>query len=103
MSEFLSWSDAAIGTWGSSIFTWEEVALVQDIINNGGVDTTSVYNYTNKLSTKKKKKLIKIIVKLKNEEYIKSVYKSDKVVKIDINDIEFLIKNKDQVKVTVIN
>jgi len=101
MKEFLKWSDIRIGTWNSNPFTWDDVALIEEIEVVGGGNLDSSLAYVNKLPKKRKLQLIKIILTLQNKEFIETKYKNSKHIKINIDDIKLLLENKPKVTAIV--
>lgn len=100
MKEFLNWNDIRVGLWNSNPFTWEDVALTEEVLSSGGGIPEVIVPKVNKLSKKKRKKLIRIILTLKGEEYIEEKYKNDIPI-ITVEDIEFLLLNKSKIVVEV--
>lgn len=101
MKEFLNWSDVRIGTWNSNPFTWEDVALVDDLVASSGGNLSLAVAKANKLPKKKKLQLIKIILTLQNEEFIESKYKQDKNITIHVDDVKFLLENRNKITAIV--
>ncbi len=101
MGDFLTWSDSATGTWGGNDFSWEDVSLIDEIIQSGGGVANNILSYANSLPKKRKLQLIKIILTLQNKDFIESKYKKDIPIKIHINDIKFLLENRSKITVIV--
>lgn len=101
MKEFLNWSDVRIGTWNSNPFTWEDVALVDDLVASSGGNLSLAVAQANKLPKKKKLQLIKIILTLQNEEFIESKYKQTKNITIHVDDVKFLLENRNKITAIV--
>lgn len=65
-------------------FTWDDCALVQELVDMGPPGDTPIFHS----APEKRKKLIKLICKVKNETYIEEKQIGD--VKIKATDIELL-------------
>lgn len=80
--------------WNNNPYIWNkvEIEVVQEVeaYINGGISPDVAVN---KLNSKKKKILIKLITKVKGEEYIEEKYKNTKNIKISAKDINLLINN----------
>lgn len=100
--EFLKWSDSRVGTWEGNSFIWKDVFLIDEIIRSGGGNIQSISQIANKLPKKKKRRLITIILGLKNNEYTQSKYKSDDDYKITVEDIKLLIDSRQKI-ITMVN
>lgn len=79
--------------WNNNPYIWNavEIEIIQEIearINGGMAPDIAV----NKLKPKKKKVLIKLIARIKGEDYNIEKYKNNNI-KISANDINLLIQN----------
>ena len=99
MSEFLRWNDSRIGVWNSNPFIWSDVALVEEIISAGAGNVINILNYANKLPKKKKLQLIRIILTLQHKDFIENKYKTNTPISIHIDDIKFLLENRNSINV----
>ncbi len=86
----LTWSQTSYPIlWNNNPYTWNEVQILQEVesqIQQGIAPTVAV----NKLNSNKKRILIKLIARIKGEEYNVEKYKSDNI-KISAKDIKLLI------------
>ena len=82
MKVFLSWDDARAGVWSSTLFTWDDVALVEQLISSSGGNPNVGLQIAKKLTKKKKIQLIKILATLIGEEFKESKYIDKKDKKI---------------------
>lgn len=93
MLEYLKWNDIRSGIWGSTTFTWSEVAIIVEIQGMiGGSSTEAIYDRLKKEPKQKKKKIISIIAKLEGKEYKESKERSNKKIEITIKDVEILVE-----------
>jgi hypothetical protein len=91
------WANANI-SWINADWTWEECQVVQDIISGipmDGVDATTliqpwIQEPWNPYRSEKKKKLIRLICKIKGQDYDESKPVSD--YKINVDDISMVVK-----------
>lgn len=97
LKEFLVWNDPRIGFWNNPPrnFTWEDVSLITEILTQGGGSFQQTKDYINKqLDKEKKKRLIKIILFIRNPYYQRIV--EEKEVRTDIKitnkDLKILLK-----------
>jgi hypothetical protein len=88
----LKWSQSEYPIlWNNNPYTWNEAQVLQEVesqIQHGGAPLKVV----NKLDSNKKRVLIKLIAKIKGEEYNVEKYKSDNI-KISAKDVKLLIHN----------
>lgn len=79
--------------WSSANWLWSECQLVNDLVQqlNGGIDSSKIYDDDLwKTDTEKRKRLIRLICKIKNETFDES--KEIKNIKIKIDDIKLVVK-----------
>lgn len=91
------WSKTPI-LWKSANWLWSECQLVGEIIQEfqGGVDASKLYEETYEPSwmkddKEKKKRLIRLICKVKNEKYDETK-EFDPNIKIKIEDVKLVVK-----------
>lgn len=91
--------------WNLSDWTWSECQLVSDLLTNFvGIDARIIQEETLKPFWEKdknrKKRFIKLICKVKNEEYIeiKEVYDD---IKINVEDIRLVVKTLTDIKLSI--
>ena len=91
---YLNWNDIRIGTWDNNPFTWDDVAILEEIFPGGteGHNPYDVYRNVNGKSEDKKKKIIKIVAKLEGKEFKEEKYKNNKKIKITVKDVNILFK-----------
>jgi len=96
--------DTTCDNWNSFCYKWDDCTLIEEI-GGAGKPPEEVWNAYKHLDKKKKKKLIKIIVWLKDE-----IFEEEKPVEdynITVDDIKLLLedykKHKDEIKITVSN
>ena len=84
-------------------FTWDDVALVEEVVEAVQEAGGSVIDGISKLEPEKKKRFIKLICKVKGIE----TYSGQKTIRDDINvsaeDVEFVIKEVLGIDLTVEN
>ena len=84
-------------------FTWDDVALVEEVVEAVQEAGGSVIDGISKLKPEKKKRFIKLICKVKGIE----TYSGQKTIRDDINvsaeDVEFVIKEVLGIDLTVEN
>jgi hypothetical protein len=94
MKVYLKWEDIRVGKWDSNPFTWDDVAIIEEILSGGtdGYNPYDVYREIEKKSDDKKKKIVKIIAKLEGKEFSEEKYKKKKV-KVTIKDVKILFES----------
>lgn len=79
--------------WNNNPYIWShvEIEVIQEVESyiNGGISPNIAVN---KLNSKKKKILIKLITRIKGEEYNDEKYKNQNI-KISAKDVNLLIQN----------
>ncbi len=95
----ITWSTANI-LWNSNSFTWDEVQLVEEIIQRGGGNIEDDMPW---MKPEKKKKLIKLILKVKGETLTESKTKPIKQYKIKAEDVRLVVKEVSGVELTTEN
>jgi hypothetical protein len=90
------------GTWDGFCHLWDDCIL---IIGGAGAAPEEAWDAYRKLSRKKKKKVIRVIVTLKGEEFEESKEVED--YNITVDDIKLLLeeykKYQEEIKITVSN
>lgn len=98
----VTWDNANI-LWNLNSFTWDEVQLVEEIVETiqqgGGV----IEDDMSWMKPKKKKQLIKLILKIKGETLTESKTKPIKQYKIKAEDVRLVIKEVNGVELTTEN
>ena len=95
----VTWDTANI-LWNSNSFTWDEVQLVEEIIQRGGGNIEDDMPW---MKPEKKKKLIKLILKVKGETLTESKTKLIKQYKIKAEDVRLVVKEVSGVELTTEN
>ena len=100
------------GTWGTVCNLWSEcITEVVDIIGGGARDPQEwhdppFYEELEKYQQKypqKKEILIKIYVKCVNKKYNKTIVVPETKVKVNVQDVEFILKTLNEVGVDIKN
>ena len=98
----INWNTANI-LWNSNSFTWDEVQLVEEIVETvqqrGGI----IEDDMSWMKPKKKKQLIKLILKIKGETLTESKTKPIKQYKIKAEDVRLVVKEVSGVELTTEN
>jgi len=98
----VTWDSANI-LWNLNSFTWDEVQLVEEIVETiqqgGGV----IEDDMSWMKPKKKKQLIKLILKIKGETLTESKTKPIKQYKIKAKDVRLVIKEVNGIELTTEN
>jgi len=98
----VTWDSANI-LWNLNSFTWDEVQLVEEIVETiqqgGGV----IEDDMSWMKPKKKKQLIKLILKIKGETLTESKTKPIKQYKIKAEDVRLVIKEVNGIELTTEN
>ena len=98
----INWNTANI-LWNSNSFTWDEVQLVEEIVETvqqrGGI----IEDDMSWMKPKKKKQLIKLILKVKGKTLTESKQKSIKQYKIKAKDVRLVVKEVSGVELTTEN
>lgn len=98
----VTWDTANI-LWNSNSFTWDEVQLVEEIVETvqqrGGI----IEDDMSWMKPKKKKQLIKLILKVKGETLTESKTKPIKQYKIKAEDVRLVIKEVNGIELTTEN
>jgi len=98
----INWNTANI-LWNSNSFTWDEVQLVEEIVETvqqrGGI----IEDDMSWMKPKKKKQLIKLILKVKGETLTESKTKPIKQYKIKAEDVRLVIKEVNGIELTTEN
>ena len=98
----VTWDNANI-LWNLNSFTWDEVQLVEEIVETiqqgGGV----IEDDMSWMKPKKKKQLIKLILKIKGETLTESKTKPIKQYKIKAEDVRLVIKEVNGIELTTEN
>jgi len=98
----INWDTANI-LWNSNSFTWDEVQLVEEIVETvqqrGGI----IEDDMSWMKPKKKKQLIKLILKVKGETLTESKTKPIKQYKIKAEDVRLVIKEVNGIELTTEN
>ena len=95
----ITWSDNDI-IWNLNSFTWDEVQLVQEIIQQGGGVIEDDMPW---MKPKKKEQLIKLILKIKGKTLTESKQKQIKQYKIKAKDVRLVVKEVSGVELTTEN
>ncbi len=95
----ITWNNANFA-WDLNSFTWDEVQLVEEIIQRGGSNIKDDMSW---MKPKKKKKLIKLILKVKGETLTESKTKPIKQYKIKAEDVRLVVKEVSGVELTTEN
>ena len=96
----ITWDTANI-LWNSNSFTWDEVQLVQEILQKGGGG--NIEDDMPWMKPEKKNKLIKLILKVKGETLTESKTKPIKQYKIKAKDVRLVIKEVNGIELTTEN
>ena len=98
----VTWDSANI-LWNLNSFTWDEVQLVEEIVETiqqgGGV----IEDDMSWMKPEKKKQLIKLILKVKGETLTESKTKPIKQYKIKAEDVRLVIKEVSGIELTTEN
>lgn len=89
--QYLTWEQTQYPIqWDNNPYTWEEVFVLIEIAEQigGGGNYQDVYKH---LEPKKKKVLIKLIAKVKGEEFVEEKYKQEDI-NVTAQDIELVLK-----------
>jgi len=95
----ITWNTANI-LWNSNPYTWNEVQLVEEIIQRGGGNIEDDMPW---MKPEKKKKLIKLILKVKGKTLTESKTKPIKQYKIKANDVRLVVKEVSGIELTTEN
>ena len=95
----ITWNNANF-KWNSNPYTWDEVQLVEEIIQRGGGNIEDDMPW---MKPEKKKKLIKLILKVKGETLTESKTKPIKQYKIKAEDVRLVVKEVSGVELTTEN
>ena len=95
----ITWNTANI-LWNSNPYTWNEVQLVEEIIQRGGGNIEDDMPW---MKPEKKKKLIKLILKVKGKTLTESKTKPIKQYKIKAEDVRLVIKEVSGIELTTEN
>tara|TARA_Y100000389_G_scaffold166237_1_gene170848 strand:+ start:1232 stop:1543 length:312 start_codon:yes stop_codon:yes gene_type:complete len=98
----ITWNNANF-KWNSNPYTWDEVQLVEEIVETiqqrGGI----IEDDMSWMKPEKKKKLIKLILKVKGETLTESKTKPIKQYKIKAEDVRLVVKEVSGVELTTEN
>jgi len=98
----ITWNNANF-KWNSNPYTWDEVQLVEEIVETiqqrGGI----IEDDMSWMKPKKKKQLIKLILKVKGETLTESKTKPIKQYKIKAEDVRLVIKEVNGIELTTEN
>lgn len=95
MAELLTWNDVRAGTWDGARYTWNEAQLIAEIRDLGGKSGATkrkLEKTLNKQSEEKKERIVKLVAKIQGVEYKQEKPRTNKKIKITIEDVEVLIK-----------
>ena len=102
MATKIKW-DKADFKWNENPHKWDEVLLVEEIVEAGGGTIEGVATAVDNLDLEKKKRFIKLVCKIKGIE----TYSGQKTIRDDINvsadDIELVVKEVLGIDLTVEN
>ena len=98
----ITWDTANI-LWNSNSFTWDEVQLVQEIVETIQRGGGNIEDDMSWMKPKKKKQLIKLILKVKGETLTESKTKPIKQYKIKAEDVRLIVKEVSGVELTTEN
>jgi hypothetical protein len=84
MDNCFNWEDADF-LWDNNPYTWDEVCLVEQIMN-GALDPSNINNWP----PEKKKLLVKLIVEVNGGKFKESKYKPN--AKIRVSDVKKVIE-----------
>ena len=98
----ITWNNANF-KWDSNPYTWDEVQLVEEIVETiqqrGGI----IEDDMSWMKPKKKKQLIKLILKIKGETLTESKTKPIKQYKIKAEDVRLTLKEVSGIELTTEN
>ena len=98
----ITWNNANF-KWDSNPYTWDEVQLVEEIVETiqqrGGI----IEDDMSWMKPEKKKQLIKLILKIKGETLTESKTKPIKQYKIKAEDVRLVVKEVSGVELTTEN
>ena len=98
----ITWNNANF-KWNSNPYTWDEVQLVEEIVETlqqrGGIIEDDMFW----MKPEKKKQLIKLILKIKGETLTESKTKPIKQYKIKAEDVRLVVKEVSGVELTTEN
>lgn len=99
MNNCTFWSNTGV-QWVNSNWTWSECQLIEEIIQSGGVDATTLLPSwveepwdpyrAGEEEKKKRKRIIKLICKVKDIKYDEE--KMTKDFKITVDDVKMIVK-----------
>lgn len=114
---YINWEDDDF-TWDSEIRNWEEVYdIIEDLVGGGARDPQywgdgnykkpeynevkhEIERNLEKLTDKKKQKLIEVLVTIDGEKYKEIKTKNVKDIKISVKDVETIAKNYLNIEIT---
>ena len=92
VKKYLTWEQTEYPIqWDNNPYTWDEVFVLIEIaqaVGGGGYTPHDAYKH---LDEKKKKVLIKVIARVKGEEFSEEKYKQDGI-EVTAEDIELVLK-----------
>ncbi len=91
VKKYLTWDQTEYPIqWDNNPYTWEEVFVLIEVAEaiGGGHTPHDAYKH---LEERKKKVLIKVIAKVKGEEFSEEKYKQENI-KVTTEDIELVLK-----------
>jgi hypothetical protein len=98
----ITWNNANF-KWNSNPYTWDEVQLVEEIVETiqqrGGI----IEDDMSWMKPEKKKQLIKLILKIKGETLTESKTKPIKQYKIKAEDVRLTLKEVSGIELTTEN
>tara|TARA_R110001599_G_C12083357_1_gene645344 strand:- start:16 stop:327 length:312 start_codon:yes stop_codon:yes gene_type:complete len=98
----ITWNNANF-KWDSNPYTWDEVQLVEEIVETiqqrGGI----IEDDMSWMKPEKKKQLIKLILKIKGETLTESKTKPIKQYKIKAEDVRLTLKEVSGIELTTEN
>lgn len=104
VKKYLTWDQTEYPIqWDNNPYTWEEVFVLIEILESvgGGGGHRDYHDAYKHLKPEKKKVLIKLIAKVKGEDYTSEKYKQEDV-KVTATDIDLVIQEVLNIKINKI-
>ena len=98
----ITWNNANI-LWNSNSFTWDEVQLVEEIVETVQQGGGIIEDDMPWMKPQKKEQLIKLILKVKGETLTESKTKQIKQYKIKAKDVKLVVKEVKGIELTTEN
>ena len=99
MSDCITWAEGDIN-WNLTDFTWSEICLLVEVVVPGGGGYSEQFKRLRRKDRETQKTFIKLLCKIKGEEYEESKYFSPNV-SVTANDFRIVEKELKKIKLNV--